>query len=118
MIDWTRHRLRTWGRYCRGNLVTGYPTRAAFTRAGEGGRGGSDRDMPEDIAEVDQAIARIPLNSRGILITVYCKPGPLWWKAHHMHVSTSTLRRRLVQAESRIDRVLTSGANITSFVTS
>ena len=118
MIDWTRYRLRTWGRYCRGTGSTGYPTRAAFTRANEGGRGGADRDMPEDIAEVDLAVASIPLTSRGILITVYCKPGPIWWKASNMRVSTSTLRRRLLVAESRIDRVLTYDANITTFVIS
>jgi hypothetical protein len=106
MIAWTRVRLRTWGRYCRGNIATGYPTRSAFTRANEGGRGGSDRDMPEDIAEVDRAIAGIPLYSRGILITVYCKPGPLWWKASQVGVKKTTFLRRLLLAETRVDRAL------------
>jgi hypothetical protein len=86
---------------------TGYPTRAAFTRAGEGDRCKYDgADFPPDIEEVDKLVCRMSWTMRQPLFAYYIWSGPLVIRAVRAGVSRRTLMRRVRTAEDWIDRQL------------
>ena len=108
-LGWTRVRLSEWGRFCRGNVATGYPTRASFTRANEGGRSinpGSSL-MPDRILEVDQAHATLSVDLRSVLFSYYVKGRPFWLRAALLGISYPTFKRRLYTGEYIIHKRLT-----------
>lgn len=105
MIAWTRVRLAQWGRWCRGQVRTGYPTASAFVHAGMGDRGGYDgADMPPDLQEIENLVNSMSSILRQPLIAFYVRTGPLWLRAAHAGVSRRTLLRRVRTAEEWIDR--------------
>lgn len=108
-IDYTRVRLTRWGQWCkRGSANLGYPSSAAFTHANEGDRcEWQGKDMPPDIAEVEEIVNRMSWALRQPVVVVYTKPGPLWLKAIWIGVSRRTLKRRLDHAEHWIHGQLT-----------
>lgn len=104
MIEWTRVRLKNWGRWCRGRPVTGYPTASAFMWANTGDRASSNlMDAPTDIAEIDAAVAKLPATLRMPVIAYYVGTGPLWLRAARLRISRRTLMRRVETAERKID---------------
>lgn len=109
MIEYTRVRLSRWGQWCRhGSAHLGYPASAAFTHADEGDRcEWQGKDMPPDIAEVEEIVSRMAWPLRQPLVVVYAKPGPLWLKAAWMGISRRTLKRRLATAENWVHLQLT-----------
>lgn len=107
MIAWTRLRLAQWGRWCRGQVRTGYPTASAFMRAGMGDRSIYDgADMPADLQEIEDLVNSMSSILRQPLIAFYVRTGPLWLKATHAGVSRRTLLRRVRTAEEWMDRQL------------
>jgi hypothetical protein len=62
--------------------------------------------VPEDIAEIDAAIAKIPLALRQVLVIYYCTTAPLWFKATRLYISRRTLMRRLRTAEEKVHHEL------------
>ena len=107
MIEWTRVRLTQWGRWCRGQRRTGYPTASAFVHAFEGDRGAYDgADMPPEIAEVEAAVMSLSWHCRLPTLWYYTKSGPVWFKAVQCRVSKTTFLRRVRTAEDVIDRRL------------
>lgn len=103
MIEWTRVRLGQWGKWCRGRSISGYPSASAFMFANMGARAlGDGRDVPQDIAEIDAAIAKIPAPLRQVLVIYYCTTAPLWFKATRLYISRRTLMRRLRTAEEKV----------------
>jgi hypothetical protein len=111
VIEWTRVRLSQWGRWCRGGVQTGYPSRSAFVRAGEGARGeGSGPDLPPSIEEVEQAVRTLSADQRQAIHAVYVWRGPFWVRAVRVGASERTLRRRVREAEQRVNFALTSAS--------
>jgi hypothetical protein len=111
VIEWTRVRLSQWGRWCRGGVQTGYPSRSAFVRAGEGARGeGSGPDLPPSIEEVEQAVRTLSAELRQAIHAVYVWRGPFWVRAVRVGASERTLRRRVREAEQRVNFALTSAS--------
>jgi len=107
MIEYTRLRLTAWGRWCRGRPITGYPTISAFMRANEGSRTtGNATSLPDDISEIDGAVAKLSPILKACLIAYYIKTGPLWWKATALGVSRRTFMRRVSTAEGRVNEML------------
>jgi hypothetical protein len=103
MIEWTRVRLGQWGKWCRGRSVSGYPSASAFFWANMGSRASeTGADVPNDIAEIDAAVAKIAQPLRQTLVIYYCTTGPLWFKAGRLYVSRRTLMRRLRTAEEKV----------------
>lgn len=110
MIDWTRVRLTRWGSWCKGGRRTGYPVSSAFIHANEGGRCADvTADMPDDIQEVEDCVRLLSYSLASVVIGVYARTGPLWWKATQLGISRRTLKRRLTIAESQIDKNLRAG---------
>ena len=108
VIEWTRVRLSQWGRWCRGGVQTGYPSRSAFVRAGEGARGeGSGPELPPSIEEVEQAVRALSAELRQAIHAVYVWRGPFWVRAVRVGASERTLRRRVREAENCINSTLT-----------
>jgi hypothetical protein len=108
MIEWTRVRLGQWGKWCRGRAISGYPTASAFFWANSGARASqSGSDAPDDIAEIDAAVGKIPQPLRQILVIYYCTTGPLWFKAGRLYMSRRTMMRRLRTAEGKVHFQLT-----------
>lgn len=103
MIEWTRMRLSQWGKWCRGRAVSGYPSASAFFYANSGERSAAGTEAPDDIAEVDAAVAKISAPLRQVLILFYCTTGPVWWKAQKVFTSRRTLMRRVRLAEERVN---------------
>ena len=104
MIGWTRVRLAEWGRWCRGGENHGLPTMAAFARANTGGRAAYDAAcMPEHIELMNGIVMGLAEEHRVTLVTVYCRAGPLWWKAAKLNISIGQLRGRIKRAESAAD---------------
>lgn len=113
VIEWTRVRLSQWGRWCRGGVQTGYPSRSAFVRAGEGARGESGGlDLPPSIEEVEQAVRALSAELRQAIHAVYVWRGPFWVRAVRVGASERTLRRRVREAEQRINFALTSASTV------
>jgi hypothetical protein len=111
VIEWTRVRLSQWGRWCRGGVQTGYPSRSAFVRAGEGARGeGSGPELPPSIEEVEQAVRALSAELRQAIHAVYVWRGPFWVRAVRVGASERTLRRRVREAEQRVNFALTSAS--------
>ena len=111
VIEWTRVRLSQWGRWCRGGVQTGYPSRSAFVRAGEGARGeGSGPELPSSIEEVEQAVRTLSADQRQAIHAVYVWRGPFWVRAVRVGASERTLRRRVREAEQRVNFALTSAS--------
>lgn len=107
MIEWTRVRLGQWGKWCRGRSVSGYPSASAFMFANMGARASGDgRDVPDDIAEIDAAVAKIPAPLRQVLVIYYCTTAPLWFKATRLYISRRTMMRRLRTAEEKVHHEL------------
>lgn len=105
MIEWTRVRLGQWGKWCRGRNISGYPSASAFMFANMGSRASGDGlDVPQDIAEIDAAVAKIPAPLRQVLVIYYCTTAPLWFKAGRLYISRRTLMRRLRTAEEKVHR--------------
>lgn len=103
MIEWTRVRLGQWGKWCRGRNVSGFPSASAFFWANMGARAShSGADAPNDIAEIDAAVAKIGQPLRQVLVAYYCTTGPLWFKAGRLYMSRRTLMRRLRTAEEKV----------------
>lgn len=103
MIEWTRVRLGQWGRWCRGRAVSGYPSASAFVFANSGARAANDLSgAPEDIAEVDAAVAKLSSPLRQVLVTYYCTSAPVWFKAARLYMSRRTLMRRVKTAEEKV----------------
>ena len=112
MIEYTRVRLRQWGRYCKGTDPTGYPTSSAFTHANEGSRGGDDNSpLPPDLQEVDRAVCSMSWGLAGPVHAEYIWRGPRWFKAIKLRVSLSTFKRRLLTGEGIVDRRLSSSSH-------
>lgn len=107
MIEWTRVRLGQWGRWCRGGMQTGYPSRSAFVRAGEGARGDDVLTLPDELAEVERAVNASESDLRQALHAAYIWRGPMWLRAVRLGVSESTLRRRISRAEIAVNRLIT-----------
>ena len=108
VIEWTRVRLSQWGRWCRGGVQTGYPSRSALVRAGEGARGeGSGPELPPSIEEVEQAVRALSAELRQAIHAVYVWRGPFWVRAVRVGASERTLRRRVREAENCINSTLT-----------
>jgi len=113
VIEWTRVRLSQWGRWCRGGVQTGYPSRSAFVRAGEGARGeGSGPELPSSIEEVEQAVRTLSADQRQAIYAVYIWRGPFWVRAVRVGASERTLRRRVREAEQRVNFALTSASTV------
>ena len=113
VIEWTRVRLSQWGRWCRGGVQTGYPSRSAFVRAGEGARGeGSGPELPSSIEEVEQAVRTLSADQRQAIHAVYVWRGPFWVRAVRVGASERTLRRRVREAEQRVNFALTSASTV------
>ena len=113
VIEWTRVRLSQWGRWCRGGVQTGYPSRSAFVRAGEGARGqGDGPDLPPSIEEVEQAVRALSADQRQAIHAVYVWRGPFWVRAVRVGASERTLRRRVREAEQRVNFALTSASTV------
>jgi hypothetical protein len=111
VIEWTRVRLSQWGRWCRGGVQTGYPSRSAFVRAGEGARGqGDGPDLPPSIEEVERAVRALSAELRQAIHAVYVWRGPFWVRAVRVGASERTLRRRVREAEQRVNFALTSAS--------
>jgi DNA-directed RNA polymerase specialized sigma24 family protein len=109
MIEWTRVRLTNWGKWCRGRAISGYPSASAFMFANLGARAADDtRDIPSDIAEVEEAIKRIAQPLRQVLVIYYVATGPLSEKANRLSISRRTLMRRVKTAEEKINLALAS----------
>lgn len=103
MIEWTRVRLTKWGKWCRGRNISGYPSASAFFWANSGARASHfGLDAPNDILEIDVAVAKIAQPLRLVLVAYYCTTGPLWFKATRLHMSRRTLMRRLRTAEEKV----------------
>jgi hypothetical protein len=62
----------------------------------------SGADAPNDIAEIDAAVAKIGQPLRQVLVAYYCTTGPLWFKAGRLYMSRRTLMRRLRTAEEKV----------------
>jgi hypothetical protein len=113
VIEWTRVRLSQWGRWCRGGVQTGYPSRSAFVRAGEGARGeGSGPELPPSIEEVEQAVRALSAELRQAIHAVYVWRGPFWVRAVRVGASERTLRRRVREAERLVNFALTSASAV------
>jgi len=104
MIEWTRVRLAQWGRWSRGRAVSGYPSASAFVFANSGARAAHDASTaPDDIAEIDAAVAKVSAPLRQVLIIYYCTSAPLWFKAARLYMSRRTLMRRVKTAEEKVN---------------
>lgn len=107
-LDWTRVRLTRWGQWCRGGENHGFPSVSILAKnIGESGKVHYGPEyMPPDIEEIDITVARLPVEQKACLITVYCRVGPLWWKAAKLGISRRTLRRRLDQSEIAVGQAI------------
>ena len=103
MIEWTRVRLGQWGKWCRGRAISGYPSASAFVFANSGARAADDlTGTPDDIAEIDAAVAKLSAPLRQVLVMYYCTTAPLWFKAARLYMSRRTLMRRVKTAEEKV----------------
>ncbi len=111
-LCWIRMRLTAWGRLCRAQGI-GYPTMAATERA-RIGRGGSfdGPRLPDDLAEIDVAVARSPPQHKLILVEVYTKEAH--WREHaaRLRLSADGYYRRKKSAEVYLNTALRSANGI------
>jgi hypothetical protein len=107
-----RRRLTLWGRISRA-LGIGYPTMSSHEKA-RIGRGGvfNGPHMPDDLIEIDVAIARAPPQHKLMLVEVYTKEAH--WREHaaRLHLSEDGYFRRKKKAEVFLYRTLTSADGI------
>jgi DNA-directed RNA polymerase specialized sigma24 family protein len=106
VTPWTRVRLSQWGRWCRGRIMTGYPSASAFTHANEGARSLDEGTMPAEIEEIDRAVAAVRDEQRQALFACYVWVGPFTLRAIRLRWSVSTLRRRVADGEREVERNL------------
>lgn len=107
----TRIRIARWAKACRGRVTTGWPTASAFVHANEGARGDdTGRDLPPDLAEVDQAVAGLSPIHRVPFSTFYLSKASLEVKASRLRISRRTLMRRVELAERQVHVALMSCA--------
>jgi hypothetical protein len=111
-----RRRLTMWGRLCRA-VGIGYPTMSATERA-RVGRGGSfdGPTLPDDLAAIDVAVARVEPHHKLILVECYTKYGDWQDHAARLQLTKPTFFRRKNLAEKRVYWVWTheTGSHIVS----
>ena len=106
MIDYTRARLVSWGRWCgQPERRLWYKPAASFVNANTGDRSAWEgRDMPPDVAEVEEAVNRMSAHLRSVVRENYCTRGPKRLKAWRLLITVDTYKRRLDIAEHFVDR--------------
>ena len=110
-IEWVRHKLENWARWCADTASggVGYPKQSAFARLGVSG-GGPDDGIPVqslDACETNAAVEslRYTLSHLFMALTlVYAKGLPRQLAAKKMCRAESTIKRNLEDAEFAIAR--------------
>jgi hypothetical protein len=107
-LGYLRRQLSLWGRLCRA-VGVGYPTMSTTERA-RIGRGGSfdGPSLPDDIAEIDALVARIPPQHKLILVEAYTKSGEWYDHAARLQLSKDAYFRRKKTAEVYLNAALMS----------
>ncbi len=116
-IEWVRHKLENWGRWCQmqadGGL--GYPKQSAFARLG--GRGSrAEAVIPVtaiDASEVDQAVNALRLSQSHlykVLTLTYAQGLPRHLVAKKLARAESTVQRNLEDADHALARWFTERA--------
>jgi predicted DNA-binding protein (UPF0251 family) len=110
-IDWVRHKLENWARWCSESASggLGYPMQSAFSRLGVSGcrEDGWIPMMPLDAAETNQAVDSLKLTQphlHMVLTLVFAKGLPRHLAAKKMGRAESTIKRNLEDAEYAIAR--------------
>jgi hypothetical protein len=104
-LYWIRLKLCQWGRMSRA-IGVGYPSMASHEKARVGRGGVFERELPQDIAEIDVAIARSPPQHKLILVECYTKEAH--WREHaaRLSLSVDSYFRRKKKAEVYLNTVL------------
>ncbi len=102
LYDLRRH-LTLWGRLSRA-IGIGYPTMAATEKA-RIGRGGAFNEvrLPDDIAELDALVSRLPPQHKLIVVEVYTKGGDYRDHAARLRLSVDAFYRRRKSAEVHLN---------------
>lgn len=111
-IDWVRHRLENWARWCQGGTgPLGYPKQSAFTRLYISG-GRSDSVVPIsdlEASETDDAVKSLQFTQSHLydaLVLTYAKGLPRHLVAKRMCRAESTISKNLEDADYAIKRWL------------
>lgn len=109
-----RRRLTAWGRLCRA-MGIGYPTMASHEKA-RIGRGGAfyGPSMPDDLMEIDVAVARSPPQHKLILVEVYTKDAHYLDHCARLRLSVDAFYRRRKKAETYLNTLLRSANEMTT----
>ena len=112
-IEWVRHRLENWARWCaqQDNNGLGYPKQSAFARlGGKGSR--SEAVIPIssiEASETDAAVKSLQLTQSHLYLVLtlhYAQGLPRHLVARRMSRAESTVKRNLEDAERAIARWL------------
>jgi DNA-directed RNA polymerase specialized sigma24 family protein len=112
-IDWVRHRLENWARWCQQSEsgALGYPKQSAFARLYiSGGRNDSAVPISNlEASETDDAVKSLQFTQSHLydaLVLTYAKGLPRHLVAKRMGRAESTIRKNLEDAEHAIKRWL------------
>jgi hypothetical protein len=105
-ITWLRIRLTRWGRLCRA-MGIGYPTMSSHEKARVGRGGVFDGPyLPDDVAEVDSAVAKLQPQHKLVIVEYYTKSGTVVEHAAHLSMTRDKFYRRKNLAENRLNTLL------------
>jgi len=112
-IEWVRHRLEEWGRWCQQSEsgALGYPSQSAFARMGPSA-GRNEPVVPTislQASEIDDAVKSLQLTQSHLFVVLdltYAKALPRHLVARHMDRAESTVSANLVAADHAIKRWL------------
>lgn len=99
-------RLEGWARWSKLDAVRAWPRRTVLGRVIDqgwaAGEAGGAREMPEDVAQVDSAIAKLGAIDRKVLVTFYTEWEPVNVMARRCRMREQQFRNVLKRAKWRV----------------
>jgi DNA-directed RNA polymerase specialized sigma24 family protein len=99
--------MHQWAQWARGTEYLGLPSKTLLARWMEQGAGATQRGkpsdiMPDDVAEIDAAVCKLPKPLQTVCKRHYLDSGDLPSKAKRLRISRTNFKNRLESALRRI----------------